>query len=267
MNRNLNLSYGEIAILSDIHGDDFSDALDWIDTNIDHVFTTGDNIEKSLLPNGDFRHYQRQWQEQALTQLIPYNIDPFFCCGNHETDNSRNNGLLAYMLVNRTQAYYKVSFGADIDVYVLNTANTGDSDGNIHDGCLDWLTAQVNNSPATYKICIGHHDINSFVSGDKSLLMASMESNGIDLYIHGHKHQYNKYVKNCVCYLNVPQTGKQYTTITEQTNDDVNDDGDAGTIDHPFEMSGFITVEIVNAELVVKIREIDGIVFDSFVIQ
>lgn len=156
----------------------------------DTVLMTGDNIYYDDKPADMKKKF-----EDAYRPLLDRGVKFYASLGNHDSPNQR-----FYALFNMNgEEYYRVN-KKDVSIYALNS-NYMDKRQ------LEWLTGQLANDDANWKIAFFHHP--PFSSGKKhgsdedlrEVLHPILLSGGVDVVFTGHDHFYER-IK--------PQGGIQY---------------------------------------------------------
>ncbi len=146
----------------------------------------GDNI----YTNGEMEKIGAVF-EQPYARLLKQGVKFHACLGNHDIRNANGEPQLRYAGYNMKGRHYTFR-EKSAQFFVLDTNTNADWNGQ-----LTWLNQELSRSTAPWKIVYGHHPIYS--SGQYgtnqemvSLLTPVFKKNGVQLYINGHEHNYER---------------------------------------------------------------------------
>jgi 3',5'-cyclic AMP phosphodiesterase CpdA len=153
---------------------------------VDLVVMAGDNI----YPSGDIRlldtHFRRPYR--ALLQAgVPFHA----VLGNHDIRTNNGNDQLRSPELGMAGRWYTLRRGP-VQFFCLDT------NGNARwQHQLPWLKAQLEASTAPWKVVVGHHPIYAAgLYGDDPVLGGRLSPlfrrHGVQLYINGHEHHYER---------------------------------------------------------------------------
>ena len=153
---------------------------------VDLVILGGDNI----YPSGDMAligpTFLRPYAE-LLAAKVPFHA----VLGNHDIRTDNGNPQVAYKPFGMQGRYYSLRRG-ELEFFMLDTNVNADWSRQ-----LNWLRAALAKSSAPWKVVVGHHPIYSsgLYGNDPELrakLMPMMKRYGVQLYINGHEHDYER---------------------------------------------------------------------------
>ncbi|MBM5807429.1 MAG: metallophosphoesterase [Cyanobacteria bacterium M_surface_10_m2_179] len=153
---------------------------------VDLVVLGGDNI----YPSGDMAligaTFQRPYAE-LLAAKVPFHA----VLGNHDIRTDNGDPQVAYKPFGMKGRFYNLRRG-DLELFMLDTNNNADWARQ-----LSWLRSALAGSTAPWKVVVGHHPIySSGYYGNSSDLRgkigALMQRYGVQLYINGHEHNYER---------------------------------------------------------------------------
>jgi hypothetical protein len=275
------------VIMSDNQGHNFSDSVTQIQALApDIIITAGDNVKGTNLSTGSVSEYSNAWQTEMFDYLqnLTDHIPLFTTLGNHDDalKGNYNDAITAYQQevsmptsTSGGEKYYSFDYG-DAHFTILNgTYNGGGSGGTIDSTQLTWLQNDLQSTSKKWKFVICHY----LIYGVDNTAMTStwrlsnytdvatvLKNNGVTAWFDGHRHVYNRYVKDGVFYITNPAT--QDTILDGQYGDDnyANSGGDAGTISNAIGIyNGFTKVSVLPSEVSVTIYQRDGTIIDDFV--
>ncbi|MCY7321557.1 MAG: metallophosphoesterase [Phormidesmis sp. CAN_BIN36] len=146
----------------------------------------GDNI----YTNGEMEKIGAVF-EQPYATLLKQGVKFHACLGNHDIRSANGELQLRYAGYNMKGRHYTFR-EKSAQFFVLDTNTNADWDGQ-----LTWLNQELSRSTAPWKIVYGHHPIYS--SGHYgtsqemvSLLTPIFKKHGVQLYINGHEHHYER---------------------------------------------------------------------------
>ncbi|MFM7393801.1 MAG: metallophosphoesterase, partial [Cyanobium sp.] len=163
---------------------------------VDLVIMAGDNI----YDNGDMREVAAKF-ERPYQELLKAGVPFHAVLGNHDIRSNNGAGQIAYP-----------GFGMKGRWYTLRR---GPVEFFMHDSNVDWpkqmswLKSSLAASRAPWKVLVGHHPIySSGLYGDDREAIARLtpllRRHGVQLYINGHDHNYER---------SVPINGTTYLTV------------------------------------------------------
>ncbi len=153
---------------------------------VDLVVMGGDNI----YPSGDLAlvesTFQRPYRE-LLQAAVPFHA----VLGNHDIRTANGVRQVAYKPFGMGGRFYALRRGL-VDFFLLDTNGNADWQRQI-----SWLRTSLAQSRAPWKVVVGHHPIYSsgFYGNDPHLgakLTTLMRRHGVQLYINGHEHNYER---------------------------------------------------------------------------
>jgi len=153
---------------------------------VDLVVLGGDNI----YPSGDMALINATFQ-RPYAELLAAGVPFHAVLGNHDIRTANGDPQVAYRPFGMKGRYYSVRRG-DLELFMLDTNGNADWAGQ-----LRWLRSVLASSTAPWKVGVGHHPIYSSGSygTDTNLrgkIGALMQRHGVQLYINGHEHNYER---------------------------------------------------------------------------
>ena len=153
---------------------------------VDLVLLAGDNI----YPSGDIRLVGKTFEEPyaaLLAAKVPFHA----VLGNHDIRTENGNPQIAYRPYGMKGRFYSVRKG-DVEFFMLDT--NGNAPWSQQ---LSWFRSALAASKAPWKVVVGHHPIySSGLYGNNPELRAKLSSlmqrHGVQLYINGHEHNYER---------------------------------------------------------------------------
>ena len=153
---------------------------------VDLVVLGGDNI----YPSGDMALINATFLEpyaELLAAKVPFHA----VLGNHDIRTANGDPQVAYPPFGMKGRYYAVRRG-DLELFMLDTNGNADWEGQ-----LRWLRSSLGRSTAPWKVVVGHHPIYSsgYYGNDAGLrgkIASLMQRHGVQLYINGHEHNYER---------------------------------------------------------------------------
>jgi 3',5'-cyclic AMP phosphodiesterase CpdA len=153
---------------------------------VDLVILGGDNI----YPSGEMALVETTFR-RPYRELLQAGVPFHAVLGNHDirTDNGRPQ--VAYKPFGMKGRFYTLQRGP-VDFFMLDTNGNADWQRQI-----SWLRTMLARSKAPWKVVVGHHPIYSsgFYGNDPHLaakLSQLMRRHGVQLYINGHDHNYER---------------------------------------------------------------------------
>ena len=153
---------------------------------VDLVVLGGDNI----YPSGDLSMVESTFQ-RPYAELLRAGVPFHAVLGNHDIRTANGDPQVAYKPFGMKGRYYNLRRGP-VEFFMLDTNGNADWQRQI-----SWLRAVLAQSRAPWKVVVGHHPIYSsgFYGNDPHLaakLTALMRRHGVQLYINGHEHNYER---------------------------------------------------------------------------
>ena len=153
---------------------------------VDLVVLGGDNI----YPSGDLSMVESTFQ-RPYAELLRAGVPFHAVLGNHDIRTANGLPQVAYKPFGMKGRYYNLRRGP-VEFFMLDTNGNADWQRQI-----SWLRAVLAQSRAPWKVVVGHHPIYSsgFYGNDPHLaakLTALMRRHGVQLYINGHEHNYER---------------------------------------------------------------------------
>ncbi len=150
------------------------------------VILAGDNI----YTNGEISKVKEVF-EDPYQPLLTNGVKFRACLGNHDIRTDNGEPQLQYAGFNMPQRYYTFR-EKDVQFFALDTNGNADWVAQ-----LAWLEQELKGSTASWKVVFGHHPIYS--SGHYGTNQAFIDSltplfqkYGVQLYINGHEHHYER---------------------------------------------------------------------------
>ena len=153
---------------------------------VDLVVLGGDNI----YPSGDLSMVESTFQ-RPYAELLRAGVPFHAVLGNHDIRTANGVPQVAYKPFGMKGRYYNLRRGP-VEFFMLDTNGNADWQRQI-----SWLRAVLAQSRAPWKVVVGHHPVYSsgFYGNDPHLaakLTALMRRHGVQLYINGHEHNYER---------------------------------------------------------------------------
>lgn len=153
---------------------------------VDLVVLGGDNI----YPSGDLALVESAFR-RPYGQLLQAGVPFHAVLGNHDIRTANGVPQLAYKPFGMQGRYYNIRRGP-VEFFMLDTNGNADWQRQ-----LSWLRTVLARSRAAWKVVVGHHPIYSsgFYGNDPHLaaqLTPLMRRHGVQLYINGHDHNYER---------------------------------------------------------------------------
>jgi len=153
---------------------------------VDLVVLGGDNI----YPSGDLALVEATFQ-RPYKELLQAGVPFHAVLGNHDIRTANGAPQVAYKPFGMQGRYYTLRRGL-VDFFLLDTNVNADWQRQV-----SWLRTVLARSRAPWKVVVGHHPIYSsgFYGNDPHLgakLTGLMERHGVQLYINGHEHNYER---------------------------------------------------------------------------
>lgn len=153
---------------------------------VDLVILGGDNI----YPSGDLSLIESTFR-RPYAELLRAGVPFHAVLGNHDIRTANGAPQVAYKPFGMKGRYYTLRKGP-VDFFMLDTNGNADWQRQ-----LSWLRTVLAQSRAPWKVVVGHHPIYSsgFYGNDPHLaakLSSLMRRHGVQLYINGHEHNYER---------------------------------------------------------------------------
>lgn len=152
----------------------------------DLAILAGDNIYN----NGEIEKINAVF-ERPYQPLLKQGVKFHACLGNHDIRTDNGDPQVSYPGFNMAGRYYTFRHDS-VQFFALDTNHNADWKNQ-----LIWLEQELSRSDAVWKILFGHHQIYS--SGNYGLnqplikvLTPTFEKHGVQLYINGHDHNYER---------------------------------------------------------------------------
>jgi len=158
---------------------------------VDLVILGGDNIyASSAWGDGDLRGIEQTFYK-PYRELIAAGVPFHAVLGNHDIRSGNGNAQVAFKPFGMKGRWYSVRRG-DVAFFMLDTNVNAPWQHQ-----LPWLKQALAASDAPWKVVVGHHPIYSAgLYGDDRALIARLsplfERYGVQLYINGHEHNYER---------------------------------------------------------------------------
>jgi acid phosphatase len=152
----------------------------------DLAILAGDNIYE----NGEIERIEAVF-EKPYQRLLEEGVKFQACLGNHDIRTQNGDLQVRYPGFNMQGRYY--TFRRDpVQFFALDTNKSADWSTQ-----LAWLEEELRQSDATWKVVFGHHPIySSGVYGVNETLIKTLtplfKNYGVQLYINGHEHDYER---------------------------------------------------------------------------
>jgi len=153
---------------------------------VDLVLLGGDNI----YPSGDLALVDSTFR-RPYAELLRAGVPFHAVLGNHDIRTANGAPQVAFGPFGMKGRYYTLNRGP-VDFFMLDTNVNADWQRQI-----SWLRTVLAQSRAPWKVVVGHHPIYSsgFYGNDPQLaakLTELMRRHGVQLYINGHEHHYER---------------------------------------------------------------------------
>jgi acid phosphatase len=155
---------------------------------VDLVLLGGDNI----YPSGDMALIEATFR-RPYADLLAAGVPFHAVLGNHDIRTANGVPQVAYKPFGMQGRFYNLRRGP-VEFFLLDTNGNADWQRQ-----LSWLRTVLARSTAPWKVVVGHHPIYSsgLYGNDPGLqakLTALMRKHGVQLYINGHEHNYERSV-------------------------------------------------------------------------
>lgn len=153
---------------------------------VDLVLLAGDN----LYPAGAMARFEEAFR-RPYGELLAAGVPFHAVLGNHDIETANGEGQLAEPALGMHGRFYKLRRSA-VEFFLIETNPSADWQRQ-----LSWLRSVLASSTAPWKVVVGHHPIHSsgLHGGDPGLqakLTPLLEKHGVQLYINGHDHHYER---------------------------------------------------------------------------
>jgi len=215
------------------------------------VLLAGDNIYR----NGEM------WKigpvfERPYRALLNAKVSFRACLGNHDIRTNNGDGQVNYPLFNMAGRYYTFR-EKNVQFFMLDTNNNADWQTQ-----LRWLETELQQSDAPWKVVCGHYPVYSCGRyGNTPRLLKTLtpllEKYGVQLYVNGHEHNYQRSkVIRGVTYLVAGNGGAPLYPVQLQN-----------WVAYTAARHGFTVVEVFDDRLQIQAIGADGDVFDHTTLQ
>ncbi|MDO8682970.1 MAG: metallophosphoesterase [Armatimonadota bacterium] len=281
-----------VTVVGDTQGLDFNTTFRLASTfPHDLVLTVGDNTPLLEQPD-EQKTYSRAMNEWRwfLSDITPLTTSAalYTTQGNHDDyfDPSRPYGLMSYqdsviMPSNGSgdERYFSFDYGPAHFVVLDSMEWNGNSYWSVGPTQLAWLEADLRASTKPWKIVLTHILINGVSVDDRGWCISNwqqvhnlLRDTGVDLVLQGHRHVYNRYFKNGICYVTntTPTllgnwfTGDGYEQGSTAIPVEPNFGGDPGTIPAYVARPGWVQLSISETEIHVAHIDQFGRTLDAF---
>lgn len=214
------------------------------------VLLAGDNI----YPDGDINKLEFAF-ERPYRLLRQQGVDFYTCLGNHDLQKDNGAAQVKYPGFNMQGRYYTFQRGP-VQFFALDTNQNADWPAQ-----LAWLEEELKRSPAPWRVVFGHHNLySSGYYGTNYNLISRLtplfEHYGVQLYISGHEHHYERTQPiNGTTYL-VCGAGAQLRPVRRSP-----------WTEFAAMRLSFAAYEVYPEQMVVRGIDSDGEVFDQGIIQ
>jgi 3',5'-cyclic AMP phosphodiesterase CpdA len=153
---------------------------------IDLVVLGGDNI----YPSGDLAKVEATFR-RPYAELLQAGVPFHAVLGNHDIRTANGAPQVAYHPFGMKGRFYNLRRGP-VEFFMLDTNGNADWQRQ-----MSWLRTTLARSQAPWRVVVGHHPIYSsgFYGNDPHLrakLSSLLERHGVQLYINGHDHNYER---------------------------------------------------------------------------
>lgn len=155
-----------------------------------HPFSLALLLGDNIYPNGDIQRLAKTHFENPYATLIDRKVRFIAAIGDHDDHQGHIKDEKAYFRM--PNDYYQVSQGP-VDFFVLNTTYFVRNPKQ-----RAWIQQALAKSKARWKIVIGHHPLyssgrNGNTEGLKAILEPLLVQRGVQLYLSGHDHDYERF--------------------------------------------------------------------------
>ncbi|MDJ1182867.1 metallophosphoesterase family protein [Roseofilum casamattae] len=210
------------------------------------VVLAGDNIYN----DGEIEKIQAVFEE-PYAPLLQQGVPFYACLGNHDIRTDNGVPQTQYPLFNMGGQRYYTWQQDPVQFFALDTNHNANWEEQ-----LPWLDKQLGESQAPWKIVFGHHQIYSsahYGVNDKliKLLTPLFKKHGVQLYINGHEHVYER---------TYPIDGTTYLICGAGAG--VRDVGQSQWTAHSASQLSFAAYEVYGDRIVIQAIGTDSQVFD-----
>ena len=155
---------------------------------VDLVLLGGDNI----YPSGDMALIEATFR-RPYAELLSAGVPFHAVLGNHDIRTANGNPQVAYPPFGMQGRFYNLRRGP-VEFVLLDTNGNADWQRQV-----SWMRTVLSRSTAPWKVVVGHHPIYSSGlygndAGLQARLAGLMRRYGVQLYINGHEHNYERSV-------------------------------------------------------------------------
>jgi len=251
---------------------------------IDGIITPGDicTVGDSQVPANDWL------QPWALLEALGNTANRSVwipAIGNHDTDNSgaqpyyntRIMGLFPIPSVEAGQPYYSIDYG--YAHYAVIDTTEGADGVSISAACLAWLEADLKVSEKPWKFVVGHNggvDMIGYTATvpwlsetSRHALHAAMLAGKAHMYIHGHSHNYVRFMTGGILYLGMSCTGTpgNFGPTALVGEEDYLPSG-YGTVPATIKLGAYGVLAVAEKTLAINVyRDTSGAQIDAFVLR
>jgi predicted phosphodiesterase len=226
----------------------------WQSTPFPVVLLAGDNIYE----NGEIQRIEAVF-ERPYADLLQKGVKFYATLGNHDFRANQGEDEIAYPGYNMAGRYYSFTHQS-AQFFVLDTNQAYLSD-NLREtpwnAQVQWLRKALRNSNAPWKVVFAHHPIYSsgMHGSDRELeraLSPLMAEYGVQLYINGHDHNYER---------TEPINGTTY--ITSGNGAKLRSVGRSNWTAYASSQLGFTAFEVQTDRIVIKAFDTNNDVYDE----
>lgn len=231
----------------------------WCADPFQTVLLLGDNIYES----GEISRIAEVF-EQPYAELLQRNTKFYAVLGNHDFRTRQGEDEIAYPGYNMADRYYTFtrhsvqSFALDTDQFYMDHNSNREA---LWSAQYQWLKTALKRSQARWKIVFAHHPVYSsgYHGSDLGLARALaplFKTYGVQLYINGHDHHYERTRPvDRTTYITAGNGGRNIRRAEE-----------SGWTAHASARLGFVTFDVDNDQIVVKAVGTNGSTFDETLI-
>lgn len=229
----------------------------WQSSSFPLAIMTGDNI----YPSGDIERVSEVFEE-PYAPLLENGVKFYASLGNHDFQTKQGRDQIAYSGYNMKGRFYSFTQGP-VQFFALDTnlAYIGDERGEaLWQSQLRWLRAALMRSRSPWRVVFAHHAVYSsgqHGSSEKliSELVPILERYGVQLYVNGHDHNYER---------TEPINGTTY--ITSGNGAKLRDVGRSDWTAYASSQLGFAMFEAYSDRMMVRAIDVDNRVYDEVAI-
>ena len=230
----------------------------WQSTAFPLVLMAGDNI----YPDGDISKVKDVF-ERPYEGLLEKDVKFYASLGNHDFQVKRGRSQIDYPGYNMKGRYYSFR-EQSVQFFALDTnlAHIGDERGELlWQSQLRWLRAALMRSQSPWKVVFAHHTMYS--SGQHGIndklitdLSPILERYGVQLYINGHDHNYER-----------TQPINDITYVTTGNGAKLRAVGSSDWTAHSSSQLGFTTFDVYADRIALKAIDAENQVYDEAIID